>query len=129
MRIIKHIWFVILLTIFCFQSGRSQCVTAIVNYTFDCLTSTAIASVTVLSGVSPYTYSWSPGSYATPTVANLAPGVYNIFVTDANNCTGFTQLILNNPYNSGNVAFTNTMVSCFGGNNGASSASFNGSNG
>lgn len=118
------------MTICCFQIGKSQCQTALPSYTYDCITATAFASVAIISpGVPPYTYSWIPSGITTQTAANLAIGSHTIIIKDVNNCAYLTQLIINNPYTSGSVAFSNTMVSCFGGNNGASFASFNGSNG
>jgi hypothetical protein len=46
-------------------------------------TATAVAS----GGTPPYTYLWDdPGAQTTATATGLAPGVYNVIVTDANGC-------------------------------------------
>lgn len=52
---------------------------------------TATASAT--GGTEPYTYEWSANANAanTATVSDLAPGVYSVTVTDANNCTAVAQ--------------------------------------
>jgi SdrD B-like domain/SprB repeat/Secretion system C-terminal sorting domain len=45
-------------------------------------------SVTVSGGVAPYNYLWNNASASTGTsIANLAPGNYNVLVTDAVGCT------------------------------------------
>jgi gliding motility-associated-like protein len=80
-------------------------------------------SVTVTGGTLPYIYSWTgPGSYTSGTedISGLAPGIYNLQITDANGCVfnsapitvaepPLLTVILNNIIN----------VSCSGGNNGA----------
>lgn len=42
-------------------------------------------NITVSGGVSPYVYSWSNGA-TSEDVANLAPGIYDVTVTDAQGC-------------------------------------------
>jgi len=44
------------------------------------------ATVNVNGGTPSYSYQWSNGQ-TTPTIINLAPGVYTVVVTDANGCT------------------------------------------
>jgi hypothetical protein len=43
-------------------------------------------NITVSGGVSPYVYSWSNGA-TSEDVANLAPGIYDVTVTDAQGCS------------------------------------------
>ena len=43
-------------------------------------------SVIASNGTPPYAYQWSTGDF-TPSIANLAVGVYTVTVTDDNNCT------------------------------------------
>ena len=38
-------------------------------------------------GVAPYTYIWSNGDTTQTTVSTLCPGIYDVIVVDANNCT------------------------------------------
>ena len=54
-----------------------------------------IASITSSSGVAPLSYLWSNGQ--TTSIANNLCGnqVYNVEVTDANNCVSFEQFVIN----------------------------------
>jgi len=45
------------------------------------------AFVTVSGGTTPYSYFWYPSSQTVDTATGLAPGSYNVTVTDANGCT------------------------------------------
>ena len=48
----------------------------------------ATASANVSGGKSPFSYKWSdPQAQTTQTATNLAPGTYDVTVTDANKCT------------------------------------------
>jgi len=44
------------------------------------------ASVSVFSGVTPFTYLWSNGA-TTASIINLTPGFYTVEISDANGCT------------------------------------------
>jgi len=44
-----------------------------------------IVNLSVLGGITPYSYSWSNGK-TTQDIANAAPGLYDVTITDANNC-------------------------------------------
>ncbi|MFM2208357.1 MAG: hypothetical protein RL213_2332, partial [Bacteroidota bacterium] len=59
----------------------------------------ATGSVTVspTTGVSPYTYVWSPNIGNTSTVNNVAAGTYSVTVTDANGCTATQSVTVTNP--------------------------------
>ncbi|MBL0054352.1 MAG: T9SS type A sorting domain-containing protein [Bacteroidetes bacterium] len=48
-------------------------------------TTTNSMTVTANGGTPPYIYNWSNGA-TTPTITNLAPGTYCVFVMDANGC-------------------------------------------
>ncbi|MEI6817715.1 MAG: hypothetical protein WCL14_13985, partial [Bacteroidota bacterium] len=46
------------------------------------------ASASIVSGLGPYTYSWSPSGGTTQTVSNLSPGYYTCTVHGASGCPG-----------------------------------------
>ncbi len=60
-------------------------------------------NLTVTSGQQPYTYAWDNGS-TTKDITALAPGVYNVLVTDGGGCTATTGATIIEPaalaYNS-----------------------------
>ncbi len=76
------------------------------------------ATVSVTGGVSPVTYNWSPGGLGGPNRTGLAPGTYNVTVTDAVGCTATSSITINQPQvlNITNVVRTN--VTCNGANDG-----------
>lgn len=55
-----------------------------------------IANITPSGGVSPYTYLWSNGS-ASETIVNLFSGIYNVTVTDSNNCSTIDSIFITEP--------------------------------
>lgn len=63
--------------------------------TANCGQNDGSATVTPSGGTSPYTYSWSSGGNQ-PTENNLGAGTYTITVTDANNCTTQTTVVVPN---------------------------------
>lgn len=102
---------------------------AIPNIGLDCLTSKAAVTVVVSAGTPPFTYSWSPNVSTTSVATNLNGGTYNIIVTDANNCVTVTQAIISLTTLM-NISFTlspTNTISCFGGTNGAITATVGGS--
>lgn len=55
------------------------------------------AHVSVMSGVGPYTYSWSNGGNG-PDIINLAPGTYTVTVVDqGTGCSNFTSVTVTQP--------------------------------
>lgn len=55
---------------------------------------------TVTAGTPPYTYNWSTTA-TTPSINNLAPGIYSLQLTDANGCTAnANNLQVNNDVNN-----------------------------
>jgi hypothetical protein len=85
------------------------------------------STVTATGGTPNYTYLWSTGA-TTASIANLAPGTYNVTVTDANNCTktGSTSIAA---YPLMNLTVTATNTSCNGTTNGTATANVtNGTN-
>jgi len=85
------------------------------------------ASVIAAGGFPSYTYLWSDGQ-TTSTAINLAAGTYTINVTDANNCTVFENVIVDQP-DQIIPNITPTPVSCYGGSNGTATANPTGGTG
>ncbi len=76
---------------------------------------TATANPT--GGTANYTYAWDNGG-TTQSISGLAPGNYNVVVTDANGCSA-VQTVTVNSFNctlAANISGTNVV--CFGANNG-----------
>lgn len=57
----------------------------------SCNAANGLASVNVAGGSAPYSYSWSNGS-ASDTAFALVTGIYDVTVTDANNCSATLQV-------------------------------------
>ncbi|SDB24873.1 SprB repeat-containing protein [Flavobacteriaceae bacterium MAR_2010_188] len=56
------------------------------------------ATVTASGGTGAYTYLWNDGSaQTTATASNLAPGTYNVRVTDENGCNSFQNITITQP--------------------------------
>jgi gliding motility-associated-like protein len=83
---------------------------------------TGSASVAVLGGTAPYTYSWT-NTQTSQVATNLTAGNYAVIVKDANNCTFNLAVTITQPATnvSANIS-SQTNVSCFGGNNGSATA-------
>lgn len=89
--------------------------------------SNGIANVTVVMGVSPYTFLWSANanSQTTQTANGLSAGTYTVTVTDANGCAGnFTATITQPPAYSTSITITN--VNCYGSSNGSANLTVSG---
>ncbi|MFN0203985.1 MAG: T9SS type A sorting domain-containing protein, partial [Bacteroidia bacterium] len=67
-------------------------------------------SVNILSGVAPYTYSWSNGQ-TTATATNLSNGTVSVWVTDAAGCQA-SQTIYVTEASLISVGFTSTPPTC-----------------
>ncbi|MES2592745.1 MAG: PKD domain-containing protein [Bacteroidota bacterium] len=81
------------------------------------------ATVTILGGIPPFTYSWSPSTSTDSTATGLAPGIYTVLVTDVNACKSIptTSPEITEP-SPVYTTISKTTVSCFGGANGTASA-------
>ncbi|MFL5763353.1 MAG: PKD domain-containing protein [Bacteroidia bacterium] len=55
------------------------------------------ASVTGSSGVTPYSYLWSPAGQITPGITGLCPGTYTCTITDASGCTATATATITQP--------------------------------
>lgn len=72
------------------------------------------ATVSASGGTAPYTYLWSNGA-TSATINNLAPGTYNVVITDANGCTANKSVVIVQPAVISNILKVKN-VSCNGGN-------------
>lgn len=61
-----------------------------------CGNSDGTATAAATGGTGGYTYSWAPSGGNAATANNLAAGVYTVTVTDANNCTSTTTVLISN---------------------------------
>ncbi|MFN3939272.1 MAG: T9SS type A sorting domain-containing protein, partial [Chitinophagales bacterium] len=66
------------------------------NPTLEVSAGPGTATVNVLSGAAPYTYSWSDGQN-TATAIGLIPGDYTVTVTDANGCAAAISVTVTQP--------------------------------
>ena len=82
------------------------------------------ASVSVVGGTAPYTYTWSNGSMLT-WVQNLCAGVYFASVTDMQGCSTTQSLVLASPPPI-NITSTVTNASCQNSCNGSINATVTG---
>jgi hypothetical protein len=78
---------------------------------------TAKASITVIGGTGPYTYSWSPSGATTQSIGSLSPGAYTGTVTDAHGCTASASVTITNPSQL-TSAIGSKNVNCHGDNSG-----------
>lgn len=75
------------------------------------------ASVSLVGGLGPFTYLWSPSGNTTPNPTGLSAGTHSVLVTGSNGCSSSASIVITEPSAiSANV--TTTPVSCFGGNDG-----------
>ncbi|MFH6987824.1 T9SS type A sorting domain-containing protein [Flavobacterium collinsii] len=79
---------------------------------------TGAASVTVIGGVTPYTYSWSPSGGTGSSATGLTANPYTVTITDAE-LTQITRNFSITQPTALNGLPTTTAVSCFGGSNGS----------
>ena len=83
------------------------------------------ANTNALGGTSPYAYTWSSGAN-TITANNLSAGTYSVIITDLNGCTEVQSTTITEPTLLALTQNSATMVSCFGGSNGAAQYAANG---
>ena len=89
-----------------------------------CLASDGSIDATISGGTTPYSYNWSNGSTAED-LSNLSGGIYLLTVTDNKGCTATLSVTITEPP-SPILSFTQTDVSCNGGNNGSIDLTVNG---
>lgn len=100
------------------------------NIQANCGNSDGSACVSVSGGIAPITYQWNdPQSQTTACAANIAAGIYNVTVTDGNNCQQQATVNVNNISGPVVTITSSTGVTCAGANNGTATASITGGTG
>jgi len=96
--------------------GMSATITSAISCNGD---ADGVIDVTIVGGVSPYTYNWSNGE-VTEDISGLAAGTYTLNVIDDNGCTGVLSETLIDPalLSISSIAMTDS-VTCSGGDDGA----------
>jgi hypothetical protein len=86
-----------------------------------CFGGTGSISINVTGGTAPYTFDWAdlPGPNEPQNRTGLAPGTYNVTVTDSKGCTTNASGTITQPTGALNVTGVQTNVSCNGFSDGA----------
>ena len=92
-----------------------------------CFQGTGSLSANASGGTGPYSYLWSNNA-TTQTATGLLTGTYAVTVADQNGCTVSRTFTLSEPAPLA-VGFTTSHVTCFGGNDGSSTALASGGTG
>jgi large repetitive protein len=79
-------------------------------------------NVNVTGGVAPYTYSWAPTYPNTPIINGLIGSTYSVSITDANNCSYSTTIVVTQPTAPLQVQMNSVNASGFGVNDGQANA-------
>ncbi|MBW8049982.1 MAG: T9SS type B sorting domain-containing protein [Cytophagales bacterium] len=89
--------------------------------------STGSATVTTSGGTPPYTWLWDDLAAQTDSIATgLTAGLYAVFVTDSNGCTGNDVVEITEPAAISSIISDSTMVLCFGDLTGSATVSVTG---
>lgn len=80
-----------------------------------CNQSDGSASVSIVSGVSPYSYQWdvNSGNQTTATATGLAANCYSVTVTDGNSCTKTSNICVTDAGGPSASVLTQNNVTCF----------------
>jgi hypothetical protein len=82
---------------------------------------TTTLTATITKGVAPFTYAWSNGLPATPSVSVSTAGTYRVTITDANGCTATDAVVVTTSGGNCNLFLSvgQTNAFCFGSSSGA----------
>jgi hypothetical protein len=76
--------------------------------------------LSVSGGMTPYSYSWSPGGATTQDLNNLIAGTYTVTVMDANGCIVTRTVTITQPSSAVSASISaQTNADCFGGSVGS----------
>ena len=68
----------------------------------------------IVGGTPAYSVLWSPGNMTNYQVSNLASGIYQLIVTDANNCTLVQQVPIGQVLGPEQININKTNATCYG---------------
>ncbi len=88
----------------------------------------ANATVSVVGGTAPFTYLWQPNVSTIATASGLTNGSYSVTISDANQCTSTTNLVINEPTQVILNTTSTINVNCYGDNTGQAQVVANGGN-
>lgn len=91
-----------------------------------CGTANGTATVFVYNGLTPYSYSWSPGGATTASVTGLNGGQYFVTITDSVGCTTVDSVSISAIPVMGAVVGTQTDVLCPGAATGSATVTLSG---
>jgi len=101
-------------------SEPTQITTSFTTTGSTCGNSDGAATVVASGGSGTYSYNWSTGSTTTG-ITSVAAGTYFITVTDDNDCSSISSVVIND-LGAPVVSFTSNNVTCNGGVNGSAAA-------
>ena len=97
----------------------SQLVLSPSSTSSTCGNGNGIASVSVVGGISPYSYLWPQSGSASTQIINLNAGSYSVIITDNNGCTVSSSIGVSNINGPTANMSSITSVNCFGNNDGS----------
>ena len=116
-----------------FINDANEIIASITSTDINCFgDANGTADVVATGGAGGLTYNWSPnpnGGQATPNATGLTGGVWNVTVTDINNCSVDLATTINEPAELTLDVLTSTNISCFGTNDGTLGAAASGGTG
>ncbi|HAG49323.1 MAG TPA: hypothetical protein DCL07_05245, partial [Cryomorphaceae bacterium] len=121
----KTFWVSAMLLVFLPHKAKAQsCSVQVLVSDVTCFGGNDGSVVTLPSGTSPYTYSWSNGKNSQFN-SNLIAGSYTVTVTDALGCVATQTVTVGSPTASG-ISGALTQVTCPGGMDGSIDITVNG---
>ena len=76
------------------------------------------ATLTISNGLPPYTFNWQPAGGNAAFANGLSAGVYQVIVSDANNCTQSSNIVIDEPPQL-TTTINTSNITCFGAGNGS----------
>ncbi len=91
-------------------SATTYTITASTASNASCGTNNGSATVSINGGTGPFTYAWNNGKN-TQTITNIAPGIYNVTVTDGAGCQATSSTTVTTTGNL-NITINKTDAAC-----------------